>query len=498
MSSLLAHDLPTTAHEATQPLHDPNGVGTRSLRMITCGSVDDGKSTLIGRLLWDTKSVFDDHADALPSSNTDGADGLRLPEFAMLVDGLQAEREQGITIDVAYRYFTTPTRSFIIADTPGHEQYTRNMATGCSTADLAVLLVDARVGLLEQTKRHATIASLMGVTQFILIVNKIDLADYDEEIYLQIAKDFSEFALSIDIKDITTIPASALKGENVVVESPQSMPWYNGPTLLQAMELASTLSPKAVGFRLPVQRVSRPDESFRGYQGTIAGGSIKPGDSVVVLPSGVKANVSKIVTFDLIRNAGVAGDAVTLVLDRPVDISRGDMISSTDAQPWVGRSFKAKLIALQQEGIVPGRRYWLKSSSRRQRVTVRPTQALDLKTGQWADADKLPLNTIGEVVLEFEDQAMFDSYTLNRHTGSFVLIDPDNHNTVAGGMIVEPSSQPVAQHPDNEHDAMFITLPRSVGHELISKLTESERNLVRYWESDDETSREVIARLEQT
>ena len=296
-----------TAHlkaAAVQENVEPAGRNARPLRLITCGSVDDGKSTLIGRLLWDTKAVKDDQADALERDRREQQNDLGLPDFALLLDGLQAEREQGITIDVAYRYFATDQRSFIVADTPGHEQYTRNMATGASTADLAVLLVDARSGLLEQTRRHATIAALMGIRQFVLAVNKIDLIDYDEGRFEAIAASFRQFALSLGVIDVTAIPISALLGHNVVHGGGKAMPWYAGPTLIEALELATQRSAQTVGFRLPVQRVSRPDESFRGYQGTVAGGSVKPGDSVVVLPSGTKANVKQIVTFDLVRNAG--------------------------------------------------------------------------------------------------------------------------------------------------------------------------------------------------
>lgn len=445
----------------------------RSLRLITCGSVDDGKSTLIGRLLWDTKSVSSDHADALQESSVKAEDGLYLPEFAMLLDGLQAEREQGITIDVAYRYFSTEKRSFIVADTPGHEQYTRNMATGCSTADLAILLVDARVGLLEQTRRHATIAALMGISQFVLVVNKIDLIDYSQDAFTKIVNDFTQFGLSIGITDVISIPVSALRGDNVARDGKKVMPWYDGPTLLQAMELATTRSAQTVGFRLPVQRVSRPDESFRGYQGTIAGGSVKPGDSIMVQPSGVKANVTKIVTFDLVRNAGVVGDAVTLVLDRPVDISRGDMITSIESTIKTGQKFEAKIIALSSEGITSGKRYWLKSSSRRQYVTVQTQQALDLQDNQWNDAEALDMNTIGTVKLVFDEPAMFDTYHTNRDTGSFILIDTDTNKTVAGGMISESSSD-VTSVVDNEpHDTMVITLPLALGEKALLELSKS-------------------------
>ncbi|MBD9386247.1 sulfate adenylyltransferase subunit CysN [Agrobacterium sp. AGB01] len=438
---------------------------TRPLRLITCGSVDDGKSTLIGRLLWDTKAVKEDQAATLRRDSGKQND-LGLPDFALLLDGLQAEREQGITIDVAYRYFSTEKRAFIVADTPGHEQYTRNMATGASTADLAILLIDARVGILEQTRRHATIAALMGIKQFVLAINKIDLTNYDKAGFELIAHDFREFALSLGVKQITAIPMSALKGENVVLSGHAAMPWYDGPTLVETLELATVRSSQTVGFRMPVQRVSRPGESFRGYQGTIAGGSVKPGDSVVILPSGTVANVKQIVTFDLVRNAAVAGDAVTLVLDRQVDISRGDVISSIDGQPHAGLAFDAQLVALQPGGIEPNKRYWLKSGSRRQRVTVEPVSQLDLKNGKWQEhSTALAMNAIGKVHLSFDETAIFDPYELNRATGSFILIDPDSNNTVAGGMIVSKRSD-VSALGSNER--VILSLPADLAEKLLS------------------------------
>ena len=439
---------------------------SRPLRLITCGSVDDGKSTLIGRLLWDTKAVKEDQAATLARDSGKQND-LGLPDFALLLDGLQAEREQGITIDVAYRYFSTDKRSFIVADTPGHEQYTRNMATGASTADLAVLLADARAGLLEQTRRHATIAALMGIRQFVLAVNKFDLVNYDRAIFDRISHEFRELALSLGVRQITAIPMSALKGENVVLNAPSAMPWYEGPTLIEALELATVRSAQAGGFRLPVQRVSRPGESFRGYQGTVAGGSIKPGDSVVILPSGSVANVKQIVTFDLVRNAAVAGDAITLVLDRQVDVSRGDMIVSIDGQPMTGLAFDAHLVALQPGGIEPGKRYWLKSGSRRQRVAIEPISQLDLKSGHWqAHASALPMNAIGKVRLAFEELAIFDAYEQNRATGAFILIDPDTLNTVAGGMVTARRGDVGGLH--REGDRVVLSLPADLAELLMA------------------------------
>ncbi|TWB15758.1 sulfate adenylyltransferase subunit 1 [Rhizobium sp. ERR 1071] len=459
-----------SAAEPAKALRD-----SRPLRLITCGSVDDGKSTLIGRLLWDTKAVKEDQAATLQRDSTGKQNDLGLPDFALLLDGLQAEREQGITIDVAYRYFSTDKRSFIVADTPGHEQYTRNMATGASTADLAVLLVDARMGILEQTRRHATIASLLGIKQFVLAVNKIDLTNYDRAGFEKISNDFREFALSLGVKQITAIPMSALKGENVVYSGQAAMPWYTGPTLVETLELATVRSAQTVGFRLSVQRVSRPGESFRGYQGTVAGGSVKPGDSVMILPSGMVANVSKIVTFDLVRNAAVAGDAITLVLDRQVDVSRGDMIVAIDSQPQTGLSFDAQIVALQPEGIEPGKRYWLKSGSRRQRVQVQPLAQLELKTGAWAPAQALWMNAIGKVRLTFDESAIFDPYEQNRSTGSFILIDPDSNNTVAGGMITGKRSDVGGIHKDGQR--VLLSLPADLAEQIMaSELFASRRD----------------------
>ncbi|MBB4348355.1 MULTISPECIES: sulfate adenylyltransferase subunit CysN [Rhizobiaceae] len=451
---------------------------TRPLRLITCGSVDDGKSTLIGRLLWDTKAVKEDQAATL-ARDSGAQNDLGLPDFALLLDGLQAEREQGITIDVAYRYFSTDRRSFIVADTPGHEQYTRNMVTGASTADLAILLADARVGLLEQTRRHATIAALMGIRQFVLAVNKIDLIGYDKAVFEKIAAEFREFALALGVRQITAIPMSALKGENVVLSGADAMPWYEGPTLIEALELATSRSTQAGGFRLPVQRVVRPGESFRGYQGTVSGGAIKPGDSVAILPSGTVANVKQIVTFDLVRNAAVAGDAITLVLDRQVDVARGDIIVSIDGQPMTGTSFDAQLVSLQPGGIEPGKRYWLKSGSRRQRVTIEPTSQLDLSTGQWKPhASLLSMNAIGKVHLSFEEPAVFDAYEQNRATGAFVLIDPDTLNTVAGGMVTAKRADVGGIHRGKEGEQRIVlSLPADLAEQLMaSELFASRRD----------------------
>jgi sulfate adenylyltransferase subunit 1 len=490
-AEVLSHAEPETALGQARAIRD-----SRPLRLITCGSVDDGKSTLIGRLLWDTKAVKEDQAATLQRDSSGKQNDLGLPDFALLLDGLQAEREQGITIDVAYRYFSTDRRSFIVADTPGHEQYTRNMATGASTADLAVLLVDARAGILEQTRRHATIASLMGIRQFVLAVNKIDLTDYDRARFEQITHEFKEFALTLGVKQITAIPMSALKGENVVYDGLAAMPWYEGPTLVETLEKATTRSNQTVGFRLPVQRVSRPGESFRGYQGTVAGGSVKPGDSVVILPSGMVANVTKIVTFDLVRNAAVAGDAITLVLDRQVDVSRGDMIVAIDSQPMTGRGFDAQLVALQAEGIEPGKRYWLKSGSRRQRVSIDPISQLDLKTSKWNAAERLGMNAIGKVHLTFDEQAIFDTYEQNRTTGAFILIDPDTNNTVAGGMITGRRSELGGIHKDDQR--VLLSLPADLAEKLMAtELFANRRQDVEVRHTSAGRAAEILADLDE-
>ncbi|MGX5665490.1 sulfate adenylyltransferase subunit CysN [Rhizobium daejeonense] len=468
---------------------------SRPLRLITCGSVDDGKSTLIGRLLWDTKAVKEDQAATLRRESSGKQNDLGLPDFALLLDGLQAEREQGITIDVAYRYFSSEKRSFIVADTPGHEQYTRNMATGASTADLAVLLVDARAGLLEQTRRHATIASLMGIKQFVLAVNKIDLTNYDRAGFEAISNEFRTLALSLGVRQVTAIPMSALKGENVVYSGDAVMPWYDGPTLVEALELATLRSAQTTGFRLPVQRVSRPGESFRGYQGTVAGGAVKPGDGVAILPSGQIANVKQIVTFDLVRNAAVAGDAITLVLDRQVDVSRGDMIVSLDSQPQTGLAFDAQIVALQPDGIQPGKRYWLKSGSRRQRVLVQPISQLDLKSGKWNHAEALPMNAIGKVHLAFDETAIFDPYEQNRATGAFILIDPDTNNTVAGGMVTAKRSDLGALNANDGR--VILSLPADLAEQLMAtELLASRRDEVETRRVTNAAARDLFDGLE--
>lgn len=464
MSTLaLAHNFALDRESVPTPASE----GARPLRFITCGSVDDGKSTLIGRLLWDTKVVMDDQRAALLASRSSQQSDLALPDFSMLLDGLQAEREQGITIDVAYRYFSAEGRSFIVADTPGHEQYTGNMVTGASTADLAVILVDARAGILEQTRRHITITTMMGIEQLVLVINKMDLAQYSRARYQEIAREFSEFAKALGVKSTIHIPASAIKGENLTISGTASMPWYQGPTLLEALVQAECGADRNKAFRMPVQRISRPDESFRGYQGSVTGGTASVGDTIVVLPSLQEARIERIVRFESDEDTAASGDAVTLVLDRKVDISRGDMIAAVGEPPMTGQSFAAKLIVLSADGLSPGKRYWLKSEGRRQRVSVEAGELLDLKTLAWKSGADLKHNSISSVRLRFEEKAIFDLYADNRRTGSFILIDPDTHGTVAGGMIVAEGGEPERRESPADEEIITLSLPARLAKAVL-------------------------------
>lgn len=440
----------------------------RPLRFLTCGSVDDGKSTLIGRLLWDTKAVKQDLAQNLTEESGPAQNDLGLPDFALLLDGLQAEREQGITIDVAYRYFSSKRRSFIVADTPGHEQYTRNMATGASTADVAVLLVDARKGLQEQTRRHAAIVALMGIRHLILAVNKIDLTGYDRAGFETIEKSFRGLASRHGINDVVAIPVSALKGENIVHRSSQAMPWYAGPTLVEALDAAPALDRAHTAFRFPVQRVVRPHEGIRGFQGTIAAGTIAVGDPVEILPRGLPARISEILTFDGKLASAVAGDAVTLTLDRHIDIARGDMIAASIDAPMLDQAFAAQLIVLNDRGLDANRDFWLKASGRCQRVRVSAETVLDLASGEWQPAIHLSVNMIASVALSFDDQAIFDRYAENRVTGAFILIDPDSNETIAAGMITGTVGKSNSLYSAEHEERVVISLPARFAEKLLA------------------------------
>ncbi len=406
------------------------------LRFITCGSVDDGKSTLIGRLLYDSKMVFTDHLHALEAdSKRVGTQGGEL-DFALLVDGLAAEREQGITIDVAHRFFSTATRRFIVADTPGHEQYTRNMVTGASTADLAVILVDARKGVLTQTRRHSYLVSLLGIRHVVLAVNKLDLVDYSPTVFNAIAHDYRAFASSIGLHHVVAIPMSALRGDNVADRS-QHTPWYDGPTLMHHLDTVEVEHHVDDGpLRMPVQWVNRPDSEFRGYAGTLVGGSVRPGDQVRVVPSGTTTTVARIVTADGDLPEAVAGQSVTLTLADDVDISRGDVIAAAADPPAVADQFECHLVWMADEPMLPGRQYLMKIGTRTVAATVaRPKYRVNVNTLEHVAARTLDLNEIGVCNLSLGQPVAFDPYTANRDMGGFILIDRSTHNTVAAGML---------------------------------------------------------------
>jgi sulfate adenylyltransferase subunit 1 len=413
------------------------------LRFATAGSVDDGKSTLVGRLLYDTKSVLADQIEAVQRASVDK--GLSTPDLSLLVDGLRAEREQGITIDVAYRYFGTPIREFVLADTPGHVQYTRNTVTGASTAELAVLLVDARNGIVEQTRRHATVLALLRVPRLVLAINKIDLVGYDEAVLTAIAKDFAGLARSLGFPDeaVQTIPVSALVGDNVVERSAHT-PWYDGPTLLGHLESVPVVGPEvAKPFRMPVQYVIRPRtealHDYRGYAGQVASGSVRPGDTVVVLPEGRRTTVTRVDTADGPLDAATAGRSVTILLADDIDISRGDMIVAADAEPRVTSEIDATLCWLAEKPLRAGARLLLKHGTRTTQVIVgAPECRIDTDTLTEVEAETLELNDIGRVTLRTADALPVDDYADVRATGSFLLIDPPTGNTLAAGLVGTP------------------------------------------------------------
>jgi bifunctional enzyme CysN/CysC len=419
------------------------------LRFITCGSVDDGKSTLIGRLLYDSKMIFEDQLEALQAdSKRVGTQGGDI-DFALLVDGLAAEREQGITIDVAYRFFATEKRKFIVADTPGHEQYTRNMVTGASTADLAVILIDARKGILTQTRRHSYLAHLIGIRNIVLAVNKMDLVGYDQAVFDKIVADYAAFAQSIGISAFTPIPISGFKGDNITARS-DNTPWYQGPTLmahLESVEVDATTA-AAKPFRMPVQWVNRPNLDFRGFAGLIASGSVKPGDAVRVLPSGKTSTISRIVTMpggtgpasgtggDGDLDEAIAGQSVTLCFADEIDCSRGDVIAVADNPPEVSSQFEATIVWMDDEAMLPGRPYWLKIGTQSVSATVQaPKYVVNVNTMEHLAAKTLDLNAIGVAELATDKPISFEPYADNRTLGGFILIDKISNRTVAAGML---------------------------------------------------------------
>ena len=407
------------------------------LRFITCGSVDDGKSTLIGRLLWDSKMVFEDQLAALVAdSKKVGTQGGAI-DYALLLDGLQAEREQGITIDVAYRFFSTDRRKFIVADTPGHEQYTRNMVTGASTAKVAIILVDARKGLMTQTRRHSFLVSLVGIKHIALAINKMDLIDFDEQKYHEILRDYREFAAPLGFTSITALPISALNGDNIIEKSVHT-PWYQGPALLNYLESVPVEDERASQpFRLPVQWVNRPHLDFRGFCGTIAAGTIRPGDELRVASSGLVSRVARIVTMNGDLPQAVAGQAITLTLSDEIDVSRGDVLTTADAPPLFTRHPEANLVWFHDEPLQPGQLYLVKTATGITPGRVTAVQyAVDVNTLEQKQVPTLQLNGIGLVRLELDRPVSFDPYRLNRDTGSFILIDRFSNATVAAGMVV--------------------------------------------------------------
>jgi bifunctional enzyme CysN/CysC len=415
------------------------------LRIATAGSVDDGKSTLIGRLLFDSKAIFEDQLGAVESASA--ARGHEGPDLALLTDGLRAEREQGITIDVAYRYFATPQRKFIIADTPGHIQYTRNMVTGASTADVALILIDARNGVLEQSRRHAFLATLLGIPHLIVCINKMDLVDYSEERFDEIKQEFRNFAMKLEVADLTFVPISALTGDNVVSKT-QAMPWYEGQSLLKLLEGIHIASDRnLIDARLPVQYVIRPQHAdfhdFRGYAGTIAGGTFKPGDEVAVLPSGFSTSVAKVHGPGGRELAeGFAGQAVVIELADDIDIARGDLIARPHNRPHNGQDIDAMLCWLTSAtSLSPGATYTIQHTSRSTRASIKDLEyRLDVNTLHRDEkADGLTLNEIGRARLRTQKPLLYDPYRRNRDTGAFILVDEATNNTVAAGMIIGPS-----------------------------------------------------------
>ena len=416
------------------------------LRFLTCGNVDDGKSTLIGRLLYDSKMIYEDQLDSIAKDSVKSGTTGETVDLALLVDGLQAEREQGITIDVAYRYFSTTKRKFIIADTPGHEQYTRNMATGASNCQLAVILIDARYGVQTQTRRHSFIANLLGIKHIVVAINKMDIKDYSEDVYNDIRKEYSAFARELEMEDVHFVPLSALVGDNVVNKS-ENMPWYQGETLmhyLENIEIAADANTDDV--RFPVQYVNRPNLDFRGYCGTLASGLLKPGDEITVLPSGSESRVKSIVTYDGDLDEAIPGEAITVTLEDEIDVSRGDMIVHRDHQPHVASHFKATVVWMTEKALVAGKQYNFKVGvSESTGLLTSVDSQTDVNTLEENDATELALNEIGQCEFSLNKPVVFDAYKRNRSTGSFIIIDRLTNVTIGAGMITEAVSNTQAQ-----------------------------------------------------
>jgi bifunctional enzyme CysN/CysC len=425
-------DMPPALDHILQPPEQEKEL----LRFLTCGSVDDGKSSLIGRLLYDSKLIFEDQLSAVErDSRKHGTLGEEV-DLALLVDGLEAEREQGITIDVAYRYFTTPQRAFIVADTPGHEQYTRNMATGASTADLAIILVDARKGILTQTKRHSYICSMLGIRSIVLAVNKMDLVDFSGERFYQIVADYMGFAKTLDFTTICPIPLSARYGDNVTVRSVRT-PWYDGQTLLQHLETADVASDLSTRpFRFPVQWVNRPNLDFRGFAGTVASGQVKVGDDVVVAATGAMAKIARVVAFDGDRDRALPGEAVTLTLASEIDVTRGDLLTHPDSRPECVDQLAAHILWMSDDELLPGRSYLMRVGTAETPASITTLKhKIDVNTLEHSSGRTLALNEIGLCNISTTRPVAFDPYSENRRTGSFILIDRTTNATAGAGMI---------------------------------------------------------------
>lgn len=417
------------------------------LRLLTAGSVDDGKSTLIGRLLFDSKRLYEDQLQALERDSKRCGNAGDHIDYALLCDGLKAEREQGITIDVAYRYFSTNRRKFIIADTPGHEQYTRNMITGGSTANLAIILVDARQGVVVQTRRHTFLVSLLGIRHVVLAVNKMDLVDFDRERFEAIASEYRHFVESLGISDLQCIPLSALDGDNVVKHSDRT-PWYHGPALLEFLETVSIDQDiNMTDFRFPVQYVIRPDADFRGYGGKVASGVVSRGDEVKALPSGKSSRIKRIVTYDGDLEKAFAPQSVTIVLEDEIDLSRGEMLVKAGDEPNVGHNFKAMMVWMDVEVMDRGKSFFLKHTTNTTRAHVRRVEyKVNVNTMERSAAEALSLNEIGLVDISTTSPLIYDAYSDNRATGAFILIDPISNFTSAVGMIVGPDETAESRH----------------------------------------------------
>lgn len=416
------------------------------LRFLTCGNVDDGKSTLIGRLLYDSKMIYEDQLEAITKDSVKSGTTGEAVDLALLVDGLQAEREQGITIDVAYRYFSTTKRKFIIADTPGHEQYTRNMATGASNCQLAVILIDARYGVQTQTRRHSYIASLLGIKHIVVAINKMDIKDYSEQVYNDIRDEYSAFAKELGMDDVYYVPLSALVGDNVVNKS-ENMPWYQGETLMYLLENIEISSDTNIDdVRFPVQYVNRPNLNFRGYCGTVASGILHPGDEITVLPSGAESRVKALVTYDGDLDAAIPGEAITVTLEDEIDVSRGDMIVHRSHQPHVASHFKATIVWMTEKPLVSGKQYNFKVGvSDSSGILTAIDSQIDVNTLTENQASELRLNEIGQCEFSLNKPVVFDSYKRNRSTGAFIIIDRLSNVTIGAGMITEAVSGPSDQ-----------------------------------------------------